>query len=272
MAINLQKPLQTDVYNVDVFNTNAETIQVAVNGLLTDVDSLNAEIIKKLPYTQVNDGNFDINTALDNGIYYINVIPSGTLPDDVTDSMMILLSIKNTTSNQSTQILFTSNGTHYRTVNDTTVNSWLSFKTINVINSLTSNDTNSALSANQGKILNESKLGITYYTTNDTINIDTTIPGIFICNQTTVTGTVPSITSISTTDKTKNKFIIESYGNTSLTICLQRICDTISGKQCTRYGFFDTNNNFIWSQWKEIGSDSGGGGGSSDIQLEIVDL
>ena len=105
MAINLQKPLGTDVYSIGVFNTNSETIETAINNLQTNVENLNDEILKKLPYTQITSTSFNIDTMLNDGIYYLYVRPTGTLPNSITDTLMILLSIKNSSGSQSTQIL-----------------------------------------------------------------------------------------------------------------------------------------------------------------------
>ena len=265
MAINLQKPLGTDVYSIGVFNTNSETIETAINNLQTNVENLNDEILKKLPYTQITSTSFNIDTMLNDGIYYLYVRPTGTLPNSITDTLMILLSIKNSSGSQSTQILLNSKGTNYRTVTSSSVNAWLTLEVVEVIDNLQSTSSTSALSANQGRLLDINKLNILYYNVNsenNTINLNNVVPGIHVCNGTSVSGTIPTFSSINSTTATNNKFILESYGIIGETSVIQRLSDVTSTTQGSRFGYL-VSSNWVWTDWLVSGD---------SIHLEFVDL
>lgn len=256
MAITLQQPLGTDIYNVEVFNQNSEIIENAINALQNNVDNLNIEIVQKLPFVQVTDSNYNIDTILEDGIYYFYVTPTGILPD-ISDTFFILLSIKSTDSTQSTQIMFTNNSTHYRTVTTSNVEDWLSLKVIEVENVLTSINVDNALSANQGRVLNDIKLDKYYYTNENEIDFNNISSGIYNCVNTQVTNAPNNLS---------NTFILEVYGesNALQTQIITNINSDGTSTKMSRYTYLN-GSSWQFSAWTTESS-------LDDVSFELVDI
>ena len=270
MAINLQKPLGTDIYAVSVFNSNAQIIQDAVNGLLTDVENIETELPKKYPFYIITSSTFNIDNIsnLENGIYYLQTNPAGTLPDNLPNTNNILINSKN--GNNGSQYLFTSNGIVYqRDLTNSSVSAWQT-QSVTIVDNLTTQEANVALSAQQGYVLNQKKLDVFYYTTGNTIDFDNIASGLYICDNVNIIGTIPDFIYIV---NNTNHFIFESYGKINQTSVIQRISNAEMTQQGIRVGYVGTDNTWIWSQWINYNlGNSGGGGGDSNIQLEIVTI
>lgn len=278
MAINLQQPLGTDIYNISVFNSNAQVIQDAVNTAQEAIDLINSILPNKFPFSYITTTETDIDSVdLTDGIYYLSIQPSGTLPENIpsTNNILIISNINNSLS----EYLLTSDGKLYqRTVTTSTVDSWKQI-TVQIVDNLTTQDENQALSAKQGYILNNNKITLFYHNISNpdtnSINFDNADSGIHICDGTSISGTIPDFISIDTSNPTNNNFIFESYGKIGETAVLQRISNTRISQQGTRVGYVDsTSSNWVWKEWLtiNIGETGGGGGGDSDIKLEIVEL
>lgn len=67
--LNLEKPLQSENYNVDVFNTNADKIDQAIQEVKTKVDSLNLTASN----VKMNDGSTVENTVTANKTSILNL-------------------------------------------------------------------------------------------------------------------------------------------------------------------------------------------------------
>lgn len=248
MAITLQQPLGTDVYNVAVFNSNAQIVQDTINSILTAIDNINLVLPKKMPFINVTDNSFNIDENLEDGIYYLSVLPTGTLPQEAPAINNILIAIGN-----STQTLITSNSKIYQRVFDPLVDTdWISMTT-NVVDDLTTQSATDSLSANQGYILNNSKLSISYP---EEIDLNSIEQGIYVCNKiVSVTGTVPSVVS------TPIDFIFESYGKIGETPVFQSYLDIATNLQFSRFGNLSTDDTWYWTNWSTI--EGGGGGGDA---------
>lgn len=270
MAINLQQPLGTDIYSITVFNSNAQIIQDAVNGLLTDVDEINQILPNKYPFTYITSTSTNIDaTNLTDGIYYLTVQPAGTLPQNISSTNNILIVSK--VGSSLSEYLLTADGKLFHRVVSSSVGNW-SIMTVQIVDNLTTEEADVALSANQGYILNKNKLNLVLLasTSSNQINLDNADSGIYICDGTTVSGTIPDFISISSTTATDNHFIFESYGTIGETTVLQRISDSVTTAQGTRIGYINSSSTWTWSAWTAYGS--GGGGGGNTILLELVDL
>lgn len=276
MAISLQKPLGTDIYNISVFNANSDTIETAVNALLSDIVNINETLPKKYDFVQVLDSSVNIDkTDLKNGIYYISVFPEGTIPDNIPSTNNIL--IVNSENNKSSQYWFSSDGKiFYREVNESNLNSTWTTLIAQVADNLTTEDSYKSLSAKQGYILNNTKLSINIHNESNpdtnSLNFDNADFGIHICDKTTVSGTIPNQLSIDSSDASNNHFILQSFGIIGETTTMQIASDRTTATQCLRLGYLDNTGNWSWTSWNIIGSSGGGGGGGTNIQLEVVDL
>lgn len=275
MAISLQKPLGTDIYNVSVFNANSDAIETAVNSLLSDVANINEILPKKYNFIQVLDSSVNIDRVdLENGIYYLSVSPTGTIPENIPSTNNIL--IVNSENNKSSQYWFSSDGKiFYREVNASSLNSTWTTLIAQVVDNLTTEDSDKSLSAKQGYVLNNTKLSIYVHNESNpdtnSLNFDGADFGIHICDKTAVSGTIPDQLSIDSSDASNNHFILQSFGIIGETVTMQIASDRTTAAQCLRLGYVGADSNWSWTSWNIIGS-GGGGGGSSDIQLELVEL
>lgn len=277
MAITLQQPLGSDIYSIAIFNSNAQIIQEAINTLQTSVENINEILPNKFQYFIVTDTSINIDsTTLENGIYYMSNTPSGTLPDNLPSTNNILIN-SNLNDNLS-QYLLSSNGKLYqRTVTSNSIGTW-GLMTVQIVDSLDIQDSQLALSANQGYVLNKNKISIYYYNNNETdsLDVDNVESGIYVCDNIQITGTLPGYIIIDNDNPTNNHVIFETYGNIDESIVVQYLIDKITQTQSTRLGYIDTTTatpNFIWTDWSRINiGESGGGGGDNNIRLELVEL
>lgn len=276
MAITLQQPLGSDIYSIAVFNSNAQIIQNAINTLQTSVENINEILPNKFQYILVTDNSINIdNIDLEDGIYYLSNTPAGTLPNNLPSTNNIL--INSNLNNNLNQYLLTSDGKLYqRTVTNNSIGTW-GLMTVQIVDNLDTQDSQLALSANQGYVLNTNKLSIYYYNDEtNSLDVDNAEFGIYICDNIQITGTLPEYIIIDNDNPTNNHIIFETYGNVDSSTVVQYLIDSVTQSQSTRLGYIDaTTSNFIWTEWSRIniGKSSGGSAGiTSNIQLEIVDL
>lgn len=240
MAINLQKPLGTDVYNVEVFNNNANIIENNLNDIIPKVESLLLEIQKKYPYFTEEISNIDI--PLDDGIYY-NI-------KGYQNS--ILISIGKSV-NSTVQTLITNNFSIKQRVVPFTGNGDWTNLTASVVDNLTTVSSSQALSARQGNILENKKLDRIEET--NILNIDTiSSSGVHICKN--------GISSSKMLPTESKAVIIAQYGDGKTAPTVQTCYDT------TRTALYIRYYNTSWSEWNIIGSGEGGGTGNIILDTE----
>ena len=249
--IRLNKPLGTDIYDISVFNNNFQKTEDALNDLNNSKYSVRINTDStanlKIPFEGIilNPEGFSTGITSETGECSF-VISTGNF-QLLPQSMDYY------------QILFTKEGKMYQRnyhPYGETATDWIEVnKKTEVIDNLTSTDTNKALSANQGKVLDEkiadglsSKLNIKYASS---INLAPKSAGIYVCDGTTVTaGDVPEGMEISLTDPTNNHFIMEVYGNLSASSVLLYLTDINTGKRAIRRRLPGTGAS--WSDWEVL--------------------
>nr|CAI9751287.1 tail protein [uncultured phage]CAI9752143.1 tail protein [uncultured phage] len=263
MAITLAQPLGTDVYNIEVFNNNAKIIETAVNEQETDINNLAIQLSGKY---NCYFSTPSLDTVLLDGIYYLKSKPAvATYPDGISDENNIVISlITNTGANL--QTLLTSDAKIYqRTVSGSnTLTDWVTTTTA-VVDNLVSNSVKDPLSANQGRILNETKLQVDYPSS---LNLDQATTGLFICDGTATTGNIPANTQISSTNATNNHYVLECFGKTQDTSVLQRLSDVTTSTVVYRFGSKNIEGNWVWASWQVLGTS----GGTTEAKLQIVEF
>ena len=245
--IHLNKPLGTDVYDISVFNNNFSKIE----------DTLN------LLYNNKYSVRINTNSSADLKFSFEGIIlnPEGfsTGLDSETGECSFVISTGNNQllpqSKDYYQIMFTKEGKmyqrHYHPYGEIATD-WIEVD--EKIDNLTSTDTDKALSANQGKVLNEkiadglnSKLNIRYIS-GSSVTLAPKTAGIYICDGTIVTsGDVPEGMEISLTDPTNNHFIMEVYGNLGASSVLLYLTDMNTGKRAIRRRLLGATS---WSDWE----------------------
>lgn len=280
MSISLTKPSAEDIYDISVFNDNSTKIEAAVNKNETDITTITNELVNKLGMIKVVDTNFNLDSLLDIANYYIQVKPKGTLPSG-TSGKGILMVYKDS-NDICTQVLITPKensvtyGIYIRTVSSaTSFTAWQNLTSnTTVIDNLTTESSVDALSAKQGKILNENKLNISKPV--NIADMDTISSGVYICNGTTISAcssTFPNNISIQL-NSTATNFVLECFtdGNTT---AYQNIYDCLTDNSVYRYKKQSETDNtvWIWGPWLNNGSNSGGGGsGSVDESFPLIEV
>lgn len=253
--INLVKPLGTDIYDISVFNDNFEVIENAIKAL----DNLKYNIV--------------VNSQPNNNLIYgtgnciiVNPVGFSTGIDSERGSNSFIVCTSSGTTTipndyEGYQTLFTNKGKIYQRYIDNfsgqyTATDWVEInEKTKVIDNLTSTDIDKALSANQGKVLDEkiadglnSKLNIRYIS-DSRITLFPKTSGIYVCDGATVTsGDVPEGMEISLTDPTNNHFIIEVYGNLNVNSVLLYLTDINTGKRAIKRRLPGTGAS--WSDWE----------------------
>lgn len=280
MSILLTKPSAEDIYDISVFNDNSTKIEAAVNKNETDITTITNELVNKLGMIKVVDTNFNLDSLLDIANYYIQVKPKGTLPSG-TSGKGILMVYKDS-NDICTQVLITPKensvtyGIYIRTVSSaTSFTAWQNLTSnTTVIDNLTTESSVDALSAKQGKILNENKLNISKPV--NIADMDTISSGVYICNGTTIgacSSTFPNNISIQL-NSTATNFVLECFtdGNTT---AYQNIYDCLTDNSVYRYKKQSETDNtvWIWGPWLNNGSSGGGGGsGSVDESFPLIEV
>lgn len=225
MAIKLNKPLGSDIYNIGVHNENSTIIEEALNPLILDVETIKDELPKKFEYRQADTLNIDSGVS-ENAIYFVTGALTGNLPtSDIPSGGNIIISYNE--SGVQVKTLITSDGRLFQ--KNSTNNIWKAL-TSSVIDNLTTDDSFESLSAKQGKILNDKKLNILYLGSEDSLNFDNVEPGIYICTNPTLSGTYPRGLD------TEQKFVLLSLGKTN-ELCVQIAYLSANQAYYSRYGF-----------------------------------
>lgn len=262
--ISLVTPDPTEVYNVEVFNDNAKKIQNVINGdtsegLIPNVEYLLTEIQKKYPYFTEQT---DINNVLEDGVYY-NIKSNNNI---LTGNILFSIKINENETIQTLISVENNNGEYIggiikqRKVTKTAVGDWITL-TIKVVNDLNTGGSQDALSAEQGKLLNEVKLN--RYTKTEKLNIDEIEEGIYVCSA-----------GIETKNINDNpvpedlQLIFIQYGDGVSTPSIQIIHDSKSGNSFYVRYFNLTDQVWSWSVWYSVG---GSGGAESPISLDTAD-
>lgn len=131
MPIELQKPLGTDIYDIDVFNANSTTIENYLNQLVNSSD-ISFKIYSYPKYnTAINIDDLIVGIHICNNLLASDI--TGTLPDPNSGIYFVILSIKDDTSDY--QIFFnasnSSNEIYIRSKipnNDGTLSEWSDWK------------------------------------------------------------------------------------------------------------------------------------------------
>lgn len=232
MAITLQKPLGTDIYDVDVFNYNATIIEQFLNQLIIDNN-----ISIKVYYYPETSTTFNIDTCksgihICDNMLYDNI--SGTFPDS-SKTHFVVMSLGEENDYSTVQLLFDlSNSTKYKTYYRAR------------LSGLTDWSTWTGLGSGSGG----SSEGVQIIYT-DEIDVDTVDTGIYVCQNATVTGVMPE----DMVDKTS--FQISSYGDGENYPKFQTIINFIDGKQYVRYKRKIESGEYAWTKWEEIGNEEG---------------
>lgn len=242
MAITLQKPLGTDIYDIDVFNSNFNIIETYLNQLISGSTSG----LKVYTYPGTSD-MFNIDTAI-TGIHVCNNLDisnlSGTYPGDNNKWYFEVLSILSDTTASVQQYIDMTEEHNKLFIRSKLPNStWTAWSEIG--------------SGGGGGGGTTSGIEVMYVSS---LNVDTTDSGIYMCDGATITGILP-------TDLSSTKLIqVMSYGNGDNVAKTQIITNLANGENKTysRVKYKNTAGNFVWSDW-QVGS-----GGGSNIEVSII--
>ena len=229
MAIKLLKPLGTDIYDIDVFNYNATTIETYLNKLVAG-----DEISLKVYYYPKDSTTFNIDTCLSgvhicDNMLFDNI--SGAFPDESSKSNFEVMSLGSEPGNSTVQLLFDlSNNNKYIT--------YFRAKLPN------SDDWSSWVKIATGSGSTSEGVQIIY---TDEIDIDEVGTGIYMCKDATVTGVMPAELI------DKSLFQLISYGDDDNGPKSQTLIDLKHepGTQYTRYKRQLPNGEWAWTKWEK---------------------
>lgn len=259
MAINLEKPLGTDVYNVGVFNNNSTILEEALNPLITNVETIKRQLPNKLDYEQVI-GNLDLSSVEGDKIYFVTGELTTDIPVDNLPSggnIVICYSYNNILA----KTLISSDGRLFQ--KNSTEGVWKAL-TSTVIDNLITDDSYDSLSAKQGKILNDIKLNITFLTSDSELNLDNADSGIYVGGSDVKAENIHTEYTLPISEDIKD-FIFISLGIKN-EVCIQFIYESTVDNQkgYKRYGYTSVDDNgnksYNYSDWKDTDADSSSGG------------
>lgn len=266
MAISLEKPLGTDIYNVGVFNSNSTIIEDALNPLITDIETVKNQLLNKLDYEQVI-GDLDLSTISGNKIYFVTGDVTTDVPVDNLPSGGNIVICYNYDDNI-VKTLISGDGRLFQ--KNSTEDIWKAL-TSTVIDNLTTDDSYSSLSAKQGKILNDTKLSITILAPEDLLDLDDASNGIYIGGSNIIKENITSETALPVEEPKDFVFVSLGLENES---CIQyfSVSTTDDQKTYRRYGYTTLNDDgsksYSFSLWRD--TDASGGGSSGDDLTDRV--
>lgn len=238
MAIVLQKPLGTDIYDINVFNSNFTIIEKYLNQLVFDTSSG-----LKIYYYPETSKTFNVDTAT-TGIHICNNLDVanllGTYPGDNTKWYFEVLSFISETSVSVQLYIDMTEGHNKLYIRSKLPNAeWTSW-------------TGTGSSSGGGTT---SSITVMYVSS---LNLDTVDTGIFMCDGAALTGTLPD-----KLDSTAQIQLI-CYGSGNDAIKTQVLTDVANGnnKMFTRVQYRTESGQFAWSTWVAAGG--------SDIDISIV--
>lgn len=229
MAIKLLKPLGTDIYDIDVFNYNATTIETYLNKLVAG-----DEISLKVYYYPKDSTTFNIDTCLSgvhicDNMLFDNI--SGTFPNESSKSNFEVMSLGSKPDSSTVQLLFD--------LSDT--NKYITYFRAKLPNS---NDWSSWVKIATGSGSTSEGVQIIY---TDEIDVDEVGTGIYMCKNATVTGVMPAELI------DKSMFQLISYGDDTNGPKTQTLIDLKHepGTQYTRYKRQLPNGEWAWTKWEK---------------------
>lgn len=247
MAVVLQKPLGTDIYDIDVFNSNFTIIEKYLNQLVSDTSSG----LKVYYYPETSE-TFNVDTAT-TGIHICNNLDVanllGTYPGDNTKWYFEVLSFISETS-VSVQLYIDMTEGHNKL--------YIRSKLPNAEWTGWTGTGSSSGGGGGGGGGTTSGITVMYVSSLDLDTVDT---GIFMCDGAALTGTLPD-----KLDSTAQIQLI-CYGSGNDAIKTQVLTDVANGsdRMFTRVQYRTESGQFAWSTWVAVGSGSG-----SDISISIV--
>lgn len=250
MAFTLNPPVppnipEDEVYSIAKFNNYFQQLQ-----------NISSEHDDKLEEVMINLSSIfpltirpeTIDEELESGIYFLDSSTEGAVPDNVSLYRSFLISVEISPS-VITQYLFTaSNGIFSR---DSSTDEWNPISDIDIEDSLISESTTTALSANQGRILDLLKLNVSVMQ-GETIDIDNIDTGLYICDNVQVEGDDVPLTLDSSSNE--NYFILESFGTPFLTSTVQKVyipTNAENERQIIRYGM-NINDAWAFTPWQTV--------------------
>lgn len=249
MAISLEKPLGTDIYNIGVFNENSTVIEDALNPLITDVENVKSQLLNKLDYELIA-GDLDLSTISGNKMYYVTGNVTTDIPvDDLPSGGNIVICYDY--DDVLVKTLISGDGRLFQ--KNSTENIWKAL-TSTVIDNLTTDDSYSSLSAKQGKILNDTKLNLTILTSEDLLDLDKADNGIYIGGSDIKEENITSDTELPVDEPKDFVFITLGTENES---CIQHFSISTADDQKTyeRYGYTTLNDDgstsYVFSDWRD---------------------
>lgn len=226
------------IYSIGDFNNYFDQLQK----IISDHDDSLAELISSSAgyFPFYKDPVDTIDKVLPVGIYFITPSVEGTFPAEATKTGSFLI------ATDTLQFLFDSTGIFFRTHN---LSQWVKTSGASVIDSLDSASTIDSLSANQGRLLNEGKLGVFSHQSSDTetTNIDWIQQGVHVFINASIEGTLPEFCAMSSGN---NNCVIEVFGIQNQTYC-QVITDNLTNVRGFRSGTYE-NGGIAWLDWQQI--------------------
>lgn len=242
MAVTLQKPLGSDVYNIDVFNSNSAIIEEYLNRLTNE-----SEIGLKVYYYPETAEVFNIDTAV-TGIHICNNLDSGNMqgvyPSADSQWYFEVLSFIKTGMSCCQLYIDMSEGHNNLYVRSKLPDSaWTTWTTVGT---------------GGGGGTTGGGLNVIY---TSEINLDTSDSGIYICSDATVTGTLPAEMASS------KLYQVINYGSGNGVPKSQTITNIENGsnKTYSRVMYKNESNNFVWSDWKEAS-------GAGNIEISLIEI
>lgn len=267
-TVVLQKPLGTDVYNIEVFNSNSTEIEKYLNQALTNIQSINEQLAggitsNAIPYFNHLGKQLNIDmTDIEFGIYLVEFnLLQGTLPIMIgTNSYALFLNIPVVSGTIYQRLIpFNNDITYQRQFINENWDAWTGVDAVvQHFNEITDQlGYIRPLSAKLGLQLKENKFE-TFYPT--VLDIDNPEQGIYVCDNiptVSLNGVFPA-NLIS-----KEHFILINFGGKNGTSEFQLYTD-LSYSINNIYIRSRTKEELAWSVWTKVngGTDGGTGGGN----------
>lgn len=272
-TVVLQKPLGTDVYNIEVFNSNSTEIEKYLNQALTNIQSINEQLAggitnSAIPYFNHLGKQLNIDmTGIEFGIYLVEFnLLQGTLPVMIgANNYALFLNIPIVSGAVYQRLIPFNNDITYQ--RQFTNEKWDAWTGVDAVVQHFDEITEQLgyirpLSAKLGLQLKENKFE-TFYPT--VLDIDNPEQGIYVCDNiptASLNGTFP------TNLISKEHFILINFGGKDGTSEFQLYTD-LSYSINNVYIRSRTKEELAWSVWTKIngGTDSGTGGGGGGLEI-----
>lgn len=271
-TVVLQKPLGTDVYNIEVFNSNSTEIEKYLNQALTNIQDINEQLAggitnSTIPYFNHLGKQLNIDmTGIEFGIYLVEFnLLQGTLPIMIgTNNYTLFLNIPVVSGIIYQRLIPFNNDITYQ--RQFTNEKWDAWTGVDAVVQHFDEITEQLgyirpLSAKLGLQLKENKFE-TFYPT--ALDIDNPEQGIYVCDNiptASLNGTFP------TNLISKEHFILINFGGKNSTSEFQLYTD-LSYSINNIYIRSRTKEELAWSIWTKVnGETSGGTSGGSEFTV-----